>query len=185
MSDPILIETFAKEEPFENMGGCRPFGLALKEWIDELPAPIHGVVVEDTSYLPGTPPVGFVHTEDSANYKESMKVGPGGPEWNTEFTCFYPGDSIKRRQNLATAARHGLVIEVADNMDRNRRVGTVENPCELTYEYATGGAGSSLNGYNLKFTWKSDAPAPWIDNDYVPSDFDAHLAEEATTSNSD
>ena len=171
----------------ENMGGCRPFGLACVEWIAELPAPIHDVVVEDTSYLAGYAPVGFIFTEDSANYQETMKMGTGGPEWSVKFTCFYPGDSIVRRQNLAAASRHGLVIEVADNNDRNRRVGTVENPCELTsYTYATGGAGKDLNGYALEFNWKkSDRPAPWIDNDYVPSDFDAHLAEEATSSDSD
>lgn len=183
MPDPILIETFAKEEPLENMGGCRPFGLACVEWISSLPAPIHGVVVEDTTYLDGTPAVSFIFTEDSANYRETMKQGPGGPEWTTEFTCFYPGDSIIRRQNLAATARHGLVIEVPDNNDRTRRVGTVENPCQLTgCQYATGGAGRDLNGYELKFAWKSDQPAPWVDNDYVPSDHDAHLVPAGSDS---
>lgn len=181
MPDPIVLSAFLKEEPLENMGGCRAFGLAYAEWISELPAPVHGVVVEDTQYNGDTPPIGFIFTEDSGDYTEGEKMGDSGPEWTTEFSCFYPGDSIDVRQKLAAIARHGLVIEVPDNNDNTRRVGTVENPCTMSYKYGTGGAARELNGYDVRFRWLSDEAAPLIDNTYAPADHDAHLIPQSTS----
>lgn len=171
MSDAIVIQPITVAEPLENMGGCRTFGLLLKEWVTEMHAPVHGVVVTEPSATRN--PVECRVTEDTARWREEPIEGSANVRCT--FTCNCPTDTIEQRQNIQAIARHGLVLEVPDNNNVLRRLGDWNNPARLTWEYDTAAAAAGRNEWTLTFTWVNDEPAPIIDYDYAPADYDEHL----------
>lgn len=155
----------------DNMGGARHFRFSPIENITALPDVFNGMVDEAIDFAGSNDWFQGYVTEDTADFNEGGKQGPGGPILEPEFNDFFPGDTPSVRRTMADLVRHRFVVDVTDNNGRVRRMGTLDNPVRFTTDYSTGRGATNRPGYAIKARWASPDPAPFVDTDSGSASF--------------
>lgn len=98
-------------------------------------------------------------TQGSKDVDENEEETDNGPVWSVKVSLFLPGDSAVRRLALADLVRHRFLLEVEDNVGLRRRIGTLSEPMQLSYNFKTGGPMAERRGAGLTFRGNLTAPA--------------------------
>lgn len=149
----------------DNMGGNRIARIAPPEYFTFLPAPNTYNLVELAATFDTYNWLLLRFTMDTANFSEKETLGVGGPEWQVQFKCFVPADSLDSRNEAEAMARLKWVLEITDNNGLIRRMGDLRNPARLTIDFTTDAAVTGGRGYTFTYTWTNDRPAPVVDVD--------------------
>lgn len=147
----------------ENLGGMRGMRFILPEWVEEWGYSVQGVAMP-TILLDGYDWISFRAIEDSADFTDEQKKGPGATPWECDYQQDVAGDNIDLRMVIDSATRLRVIAEVVDNNGQVRRMGELNSPAFMSAKHSSGGSTAARNAWTISVKATHTRAAVFVPN---------------------
>lgn len=143
-----------------NLGGCKSFLFIPINDISSIPDPVDMVISSAVVLRSGKSWYTGYSTLETLEFAERQKNTRAGSSFDKIINGSYPKQSNSMLALFNEMDGQRFVIQITDNNDVVRLVGTINNPLIFRFDFTTGQQAANLNGYKFVFEQEDTDPAP-------------------------
>lgn len=146
---------------FENFGGARSFSFIPVTDVASIPFSISSMLTSAV-FLKSTKAwyTGLAVLRSLA-FNEKLIESNAGKAYEYTISGIYPRQNSTMLSLFDDMARRRFILDIIDNNNERRLVGTVTNGARFTYSYNSGENTNQRPDYNFTFTFRHFKPAPF------------------------
>jgi len=146
---------FPEIAEMDNLGGNQSFSFIPFSDVALIPRPISGMVSSSISLNNGCSWFTGYSTNDYLSFDSQQVINENGSFYETKVSGFYPKPSAAFIEYLYSIRNQRFILLVKDNNGRTRIVGSILQPCALSFVEKTGLRAQDLPGVAFEFRCES------------------------------
>jgi hypothetical protein len=145
----------------EKMGGASSFNFIPQYSVSSIPNLSVNVITTPLVLKTGCAWLKGLSLPKSLTFNEVMKESDAGVLYEYTVTGSYPGQTPDLSALFAEMKPQPFVLDVTDNNNQRRLLGTLSNPVQFKYGYSSKDNPSQRPEYTFSFSYTSQKPAPF------------------------